>query len=134
MRLHNSTHTPRLTHSATKDETKNVPMDIIKGLEESKVFQDMCSDSTREGVVTPQTKETRGKKPLSSSDDETIFSFSHESKKKQRVCNDVTSREGEISEASACLKETKKSVLSKTKPKLRFSPRLNFLPRTRSQK
>ncbi|KAF5192471.1 hypothetical protein FRX31_017943, partial [Thalictrum thalictroides] len=136
MRLQNPTHMPRLTRSATKNEAKNVPMEINEGLEESKVIQDMCSDSTKENNVTPQTKETRWRKPLSSSsdDDEIILFFSQESKKKQRVSNDVTSSEGEISEASACLKGTKKSVKPKPKPKMRFSPRLSSLPRTSSQK
>ncbi|KAF9596301.1 hypothetical protein IFM89_008827 [Coptis chinensis] len=137
MKVQGPAYTSRLTRSATQKEARSVIIEVNKGLEERTLAEDTSTVSTRENHVMLQTKEPRRKRPLSSaSDDDVNISLAQESKKKQRMSNDtrIPKSEGEMSEADGCSQSEKKSVLSKTKPKMRFSPRLRFLPRTRSQK
>lgn len=118
--LTNSTKKTRLTRSAKQKGAQNMIAEVDNGREESELTQQAHSDFSKEDHVTPQTRETRRKKPLISSDEGINLLLPPDSSKKQRISN-----EGGTLNASA----NNPAASSSAKPAVRSTPRL-----TRSQK
>uniref|UniRef100_A0A5B7B8A9 SAWADEE domain-containing protein n=1 Tax=Davidia involucrata TaxID=16924 RepID=A0A5B7B8A9_DAVIN len=130
VKLQNSTNLRSLTLSSVYEEKRNKIVDV-KGLEEDKLAQNMKSNSS-EGIVTVPDHNALETKELNS----LLLDAEEGIIDKGRMSSAVkTTRktEGKVAgngESSQGLK--RKSTTSKQE--LRFSPRLRFLPRTRSQK
>ncbi|EHA8591405.1 hypothetical protein COCNU_scaffold051046G000020 [Cocos nucifera] len=117
----------RLMHSA---EQKMSDANIKREVRSSNLIQDA------EELVTPENSESKKKKLIPSSVD-TKTNLTQESRKRT-IASSVTAStkedQGEILQDSENYPAAKKKASSSKKPPSRFSPRLRFLPRTRSQK
>ncbi|KAK9123171.1 hypothetical protein Sjap_012773 [Stephania japonica] len=136
----------RFTRSMIKNEVQSLSVETKQGLEGAPA-QNVLSDSIDEFLDTPPTNETKRKKSVSSSmSSKENFSVAEENKK-LRMSDDATAtmrtegpdRDSAAGEGGTKIKkcnpsqQVKRSILKNT-PQLRSSPRLSFLPRTRSQK
>ncbi|XP_010259952.1 PREDICTED: uncharacterized protein LOC104599208 [Nelumbo nucifera] len=128
--------TKRLTRSTIEKEKGNLTMKVKQDLQNGKPTQYEQPDST-EIPVKRKIGETTKKKSCSSPiDTELDLSLVQDSKKQRRCSAIVTTKrdEGKLStDTGGQQDEKKKPTYSKKKPDLRFSHRLRFLPRTRSQ-
>ncbi|KAK9157196.1 hypothetical protein Scep_003770 [Stephania cephalantha] len=136
----------RLTRSMIKNEVQILSVKNKQGLE-GKPAQSALSDSIDGVLDTPPSNATKRKKSVSSSvSSKGNFTVAEENKK-LRMSNDATTTmrteghhdrdaaEDDGTQMKKCnpSHQVKRSIL-KNAPQLRSSPRLSFLPRTRSEK
>ncbi|GMP50754.1 hypothetical protein CsSME_00017244 [Camellia sinensis var. sinensis] len=135
--LRNSTSQSSLTHSAVHEEKGNKTTKATDELEDDKLAQNTRSNSSKENVtackstVVKTTEWTSS--PLEAEGDLPLIDKRHNRGKMSSAVKTTQKTEGKVAgngESSRSLK--RKSTTSKSQES-RFSPRLRFSPRTRSQ-
>ncbi|GMY14569.1 hypothetical protein FCV25MIE_09808 [Fagus crenata] len=134
-----TTNKRRLTRSAVNEEKKSLIMEVKQVFEEKNLSHITESDSPEGSLSVPESnvsKKSRGlstkKKTNSSPLDAEINILIEERKKRQISCAVKTTQQSEGKISGSSQGQKRKSSSSK-KQEPRFSPRLHFLPRTRSQ-
>ncbi|XP_059463461.1 uncharacterized protein LOC132192206 isoform X3 [Corylus avellana] len=133
------TNIKRLTRSTVNEERENLVIEVKQALEAKKSSCITESDTLEGSFFVPWStvsKKTstlsREKKAISSPVDAEISIPIEERNKKQMPCAVKTTQQSEGKVSGSSQDRKRKSTFSK-KQEQRFSPRLKFLPRTRSQ-
>ncbi|KAE8099421.1 hypothetical protein FH972_017405 [Carpinus fangiana] len=133
------TNIKRLTRSTVNEERENLVVEVKQALEAKKSSHITESDSPEGSFSVPVSnvsKKSNGvsteKKTISSPIDAEISIPIEERNKKQMPCAVKTTQQSEGKVSGSNQGQKRKSTFSK-KQEQRFSPRLKFLPRTRSQ-
>ncbi|KAM3688899.1 hypothetical protein ACJW31_09G005800 [Castanea mollissima] len=138
LKLMATTNKRRFTRSAVSEEKKNVVMEVKQVLEEKQSRHIRESSSPEGSLSVPKSNVSKKssvvskeKKANSSLLDAEINIPDEERNKRQSSCEVKTTQQGKVSGNSQGQK--RKSTSSKKQEPPRFSPRLRYLPRTRSQ-
>ncbi|KAL6336744.1 hypothetical protein AAG906_036058 [Vitis piasezkii] len=126
----------RLTRSAVHKQEENLVMEVKQRSEVNNLAQDIESNSSEGNVTIPDRKAPKKKKPVSLAlAAQTSSPVTEERNKKRKMPSAVetaSKTEGKVSRNGGNSESQKSKSTSSKKQELRFSPRLRFLPRTRS--
>ncbi|XP_034695031.1 uncharacterized protein LOC117921285 isoform X1 [Vitis riparia] len=126
----------RLTRSAVHKQEENLAMEVKQRSEVNNSAQDIESNSSEGNVTIPDRKAPKKKKPVSLPPAaQTSSPVTEERNKKRKMPSAVetaSKTEGKVSRNGGNSESQKSKSTSSKKQELRFSPRLRFLPRTRS--
>ncbi|XP_010654302.1 uncharacterized protein LOC100261386 isoform X2 [Vitis vinifera] len=125
----------RLTRSAVHKQEENLAMEVKQRSEVNNSAQDIESNSSEGNVTIPDRKAPKKKKPVSLPPAAQSSPVTEERNKKRKMPSAVetaSKTEGKVSRNGGNSESQKSKSTSSKKQELRFSPRLRFLPRTRS--
>ncbi|KAJ9694682.1 hypothetical protein PVL29_010248 [Vitis rotundifolia] len=126
----------RLTRSAVHKQEENPAMEVKQRSEVNNSAKDIESNSSEGNVTIPDRKAPKKKKPVSlppAAQTSSPVTEERNQKRKMPSAVETTSKtEGKVSRNGGNSESQKRKSTSSKKQELRFSPRLRFLPRTRS--